>query len=185
MLRTLIRILLFAALAGVVGYLGYRVARLLPPRRWLWLAATSAQMRRAIAVRNHIARMVADRGATPDGVGMVVDADDLVGSVAELVAVRGGLHAEQRRGGGGQEAAQRLGLAIGRADDHLSAALQRLEELRACLVELAADRMEERLAEARSRFRDRADQVGYTVEAHRELQEELRKLRDRPGGANP
>lgn len=173
--RILIR-LIELSLVALVAYLLVRFVRRLPPLKWYWLAVQSKPMRLALGLRNHIAGLVRDRKATPDGVGLLCDVDDLMGSVVELVEVRLGLGAQEKHSSSG-DAATRLQTAVQRTDQHLDVALQRLDDIRACLLEFAADRMEERLADARNQFRDRAEQLGYTVDAHRELQDELRKLR--------
>ena len=164
--RILIRLIELGVVAAL-AYLLVRFVRQLPPLKWYWLAVQSKPMRLALGLRNHIAGLVRDRKATPDGVGLLCDVDDLMGSVVELVEVRLGLGTQERHPGSG-EAATRLQTAVQRTDQHLDVALQRLDDIRACLLEFAADRMEERLADARNRFRDRAEQPPLLLQSLRQ-----------------
>ncbi|MSQ81846.1 MAG: hypothetical protein EXR77_02890 [Myxococcales bacterium] len=177
--RLLIWLIRAALVVGAV-YLAQRWIRALPPWKWLAWAVRSGQMRQALTIRNQIAKLVRDRKATPDSIGLLCDVDSLVDSVVELLEVRGDLGARDGMTTAGGHS-ERLQTAVARTDQHLEGAMRRLDDIRACLLEFAADRMEEALADARTRFRDRAEQLGYTVDAHRELQQEIKDLYKDPG----
>lgn len=176
MLRTLFRFVILAAVLAVAGRYLWAWWGKQPPLRWRWLALRSEPMGQALRYRHGIATLVHDRATTPDGQGLLADVDALVSSVAELVEVRVGLGAESAQAGE-TDAKLRLGAAIERTDQSLEAALLRLDDLRACLLDHAADRMEEAVKDARGRFHERAEQLGYVTDAHRELREELQRLK--------
>lgn len=182
LLERLLLWLLKLAVVGAVGWIAYRLAKQLPPLRWLGWALRDAKMRRALQIRNHVKLLVEDRKASPDGVGLLCDVDSLVDAVADLAKVRAELAGQGALGGG---ATSKLAQALQRTDENLDAALRRLDDLRACLLEFAADRLEEALADARMRFRERAEHLGYAVDAHRELQDQLREIRDPSTASKP
>ena len=176
LLERLLLWLLRVVLVVGAAYLLQKAVRALPPWPWLWWALRSAQMRQALTTRGHIARLVNDKKATPDAIGLLCDVDSLLDSMVEMLQVRGDLGARDDMTTPGDHSA-RLQAAVARTDEHLASAQRRLDDIRACLLDFAADRMEEALGDARTRFRDRAEQLGFTIDAHKELQEEIKNLR--------
>jgi len=148
----------------------------LPPWRWMWWALRSSRMRRVLAIRGQIVRLAHDKAGTPDAIGLLCDVDSLVDSVVEMLQVRAELGPRDGMTTAGDVSA-RLQAALRKVDAHLDGAQRRLDDIRATLLEFAADRLNDALADARARFHERAEQLGYTVDAHKELQQELAKLR--------
>lgn len=99
--------------------------------------------------------------------------------MADIVEVRRALGVQLGRTGREQAGTQRLRDAIGRTKQTLAAAHARLEDLRAALLEQATLDTEMAVDEARTRFRERAEQFGYVVEAQLELKAELQQMRGR------
>jgi len=173
------RLLLWGLRVAVVVaalWLLRRAVRNLPPWPWLWWGLRSARMRRVLATRGQIARLAHDKAGTPDAIGLLCDVDALVDSVVEMLQVRADLGPRDGMTTSGDVSA-RLQAALRKVDAHLDTAQRRLDDIRATLLEFAADRLHDALADARTRFHERAEQLGYTVDAHKELQEELEKLR--------
>lgn len=153
-----------------------RAARNLPPLPWLWWGLRNARFRQALTTRGQIARLAHDKAGSPDAVRLLCDVDSLLDSMVEMLQVRTDLGPRDGMTTAGDTSA-RLQAALRKVDAHLDTAQRRLDDIRATLLEFAADRLQDALADARTRFHDRAEQLGYTVQAHQELQEELKNLR--------
>lgn len=173
------RLLLYGLRAAIVVgalWLLQRAVRNLPPWPWLWWGLKDARFRAALTTRGQIAWLAHDKAGTPDAVGLLCDVDSLMDSMVEMLQVRTDLGPRDGMTTAGDTSA-RLQSALRKVDAHLDSAQRRLDDIRATLLEFAADRIEDALADARVRFHERAEHLGYTVDAHKELQEELKNLR--------
>ena len=187
----------FLVLAVVVGFAAM-VVKQHPffhiPLRWRWLALQDRALGDALALRSGILDLLRS-GRALHVAGLVHDVDDLVRAMADIVEVRRALGVElgkMGRGAGGaagrgagreglceDAGTERLRAAIDRTQTTLAAAQARLEDLRAALLEQATLDSEVAVEDARARFRERAEQFGYVVEAQLELKAELQQMRGR------
>ncbi|MSP93221.1 MAG: hypothetical protein EXR79_15735 [Myxococcales bacterium] len=178
MLAIIERLLLLAVVVGLVAMVVRQHPFFHIPLRWRWLGTQDAALGKALALRAGILDLLQNGRALHAG-GLVRDIDDLVRAMADIVEVRRALGVQLGRTGREQAGTQRLRDAIGRTKQTLAAAHARLEDLRAALLEQATLDTEMAVDEARTRFRERAEQFGYVVEAQLELKAELQQMRGR------
>lgn len=180
MLRTLLVYMLRLGLvAGALwliwGWIRARRPKALP-WRWRKLAWQHKAMATALDERGRIAAVLEGSGL-PVAASVMTDVDALVASVADLVDVRLALGTEHARTAQGSAPHEQLSASLGRTDESLAEALQRLDAIRAVLLDHAADRLQDALADARERFAEHAEQLERVAEANREMREELAKIK--------
>ncbi len=141
------------------------------PLRWRWLALRDAHVAAGLRLRAAILDLLA-QGKAQHAELLVADIDELLTSMADLVQTRRALV-------GTDDPGPRLQQAIERTHTTLDGAQRRLEDLKATLLEQAALDAEATVEEARQRFRERAEDFGYTVEAQTELKAALQAARKR------
>lgn len=146
------------------------------PWRWRKLAWQHKAMATALQERERIAEVLRGAGL-PVATSVMSDVDALVGSIAELVEVRMLVGSEQARSPKGTATHDQLTSSLARTDESLAEALQRLDAIRAVLLDHAADRLQDALADARERFAEHADQLERVAQANREMREEIAKFR--------
>jgi hypothetical protein len=176
LLTYVIRLGILAALLWLAW--GWLQARRPKQLAWRWrrLGWQHKAMATALQERKRIAEVL--RGSQlPVASSVMSDVDALVGSVADLVEVRLGLGVEQARVAQGSATHDQLAVSLARTDESLAEALRRLDTIRAVLLDHAADRLQDALADARERFAEHADQLERVAEANREMREELARLR--------
>lgn len=180
MLRTLLTLLLRLGILAGLLWLGWRWLQARRPRalpwRWRKLAWQHKAMATALQERTRIAEVL--RGSQlPVASSVLSDVDALVASVADLVEVRLGLGLAQARLPHGSATHDQLGASMARTDASLAEALQRLDAIRAVLLDHAADQLQDALVDARERFAEHADQLERVAEANRDMRQELARLK--------
>lgn len=180
MLRTLLLVLLRLGVLGVALWLVWRWAQRQWPKalpwRWRRLGWQHKAMATALQERERITEVL-HGSRLPVASSVLSDVDALVDSVADLVEVRLMLGVEQARTAEDSAVHGQLAASLERTDASLAEALRRLDAIRAVLLDHAADRLQDALADARERFAEHAEQLERVAEANREMREELARLR--------
>lgn len=146
------------------------------PWRWRKLGWQHPAMAKALQERKQIQQVLAG-SQLPVASSVLTDVDALVDSVADLVEVRVGLGLEQAKSSEGSPQRDHLTAAVSRTEESLTEALQRLDAIRAVLLDHAADRLQDALLDARERFQEHAEQLQRVADANREMREELADIK--------
>ena len=180
MLNRIFSLGLRAVLVGLVAWAVWQVlqsARRQPlPWRWRMLGWRHRAMATALRERKQISEVL-NGSQLPVASSVLTDVDALVGSIADLVEVRASLGLEQARTSDDSPQRAQLATALGRTDESLTEALQRLDAIRAVLLDHAADRLQDALLDARERFAEHSEQLQRVADANREVREELANLK--------
>jgi hypothetical protein len=165
------RLVIAALVATVVVFFVRSHPFFAVPLRWRWLALADRDMGRAMGLRAAILDLLR-QGRARHAEVLVADVDDLIRGMAELVEVQRALASEG-------PANERVTAAQRKVAGSLQAATARLEDLRAVLLEHAAVEADGVVDEIRLRFRERAEELGYSIAAQGELRSELEALHTR------